>query len=275
MYQDLVYLTELENLPNIYMKILHAVKRTVLICSLLVSGSTLQAQPTKTDYIRTISELGLFLSMEYGWKEKIIPHSPRFTKPNGFDQYFRNNLRWDLKDIEKAAEKSDLLLFGVFLGTLPLMPLLSDEDYTSLLLINMEIFAINGLITHLVKSAVGRQRPSSYYETWENEEEGNLSYFSGHTSYAFAIGTSTAMMLSRAYPDNKSIIWGTTMSLAAATGYFRIAADKHYMTDVISGAVIGSLIAYYIQEQNTSKYFPSISSNGNQQTILYRFEWRI
>lgn len=257
------------------MKILRIVKQTLLIFSLLLSGSYLQAQPTKSDYIRTISEVGLFLAMEYGWMKNITPHSPRFTKPNGFDQYFRDNFRWDLNDIEKAAEKSDLLLFGVFFGTLPLTPLLSDEDYKSLLLNNLEVFALNGLITNLVKSIVGRQRPSSYYETWENEDEGNLSFFSGHTSHAFAIGTSTAMMLSRAYPDNKSIIWGTTMSLAAATGYFRIAADKHYMTDVISGAVVGSLIAYYIQKRNTSKYFPSISSTGNQQTILYRFEWRI
>ena len=256
------------------MKILQTVKRTFLIFSLLLSSSYLQAQPTQSDYVRTISELGLFLSMQYRWMENITPHSPRFTKPNGFDQYFRNNLRWNLNDIDKAGKNSDLLLFGIFFGSLPLTPLLSNEDYQSLFLINIEIFALNGLITNVIKTAVGRQRPSSYFKTWENEDEGNLSFISGHTSYAFAIGTSTAMMLSREYPNIKTAIWGTTMSLAVATGYFRIAADKHYMTDVIGGAVVGSLVAYYIQKRNTSKYFPSISGTESQQTILYRFEWK-
>lgn len=255
------------------MKIPRTLKLAFLTLLILPFGLNLHAQPSKSDYIRTFSELGLFLSMQYGWMESITPHSPRFTEPNRFDRYFRDNLRWDSANIDKAKKKSDLLLYRVFLGSLPWTPLLSDEDYKALLLNNIEVLAVNGLITNLVKAAAGRQRPSSYFETWEDEDEGNLSFFSGHTSTAFAIGTSTAMMLSRAHPNKKNIIWGTTMSLAAATGYFRIAADKHYMTDIIGGAVVGSLIGYYIQKRNTSKYFPSISATEIQHTVVYRLEW--
>ncbi|NQV37720.1 MAG: phosphatase PAP2 family protein [Candidatus Marinimicrobia bacterium] len=237
--------------------------------------SPLHGQPAKSDYIRAFSELGLFLSMEYGWKESITPDSPRFTEPNKFDQYFRDNLMWDSTKIDQAKKKSDQLLYGVFLGSLPWTPLLSHEDFKSLLLVNVELVAINGLITNFAKAAVGRQRPSSYYGTWEDEDEGNLSFFSGHTSHAFAIGTSTAMMLSRSYPEREKWIWGTTMSLAAATGYFRIAADKHYMTDVLGGAVVGSMIGYYVQKRTTSKYFPAISASQTQNTTLYSFEWNI
>jgi membrane-associated phospholipid phosphatase len=34
-------------------------------------------------------------------------------------------------------------------------------------------------------------------------------------------------------------IWGVGLTLSTATGYFRIAGDKHYFTDVVTGAAIG------------------------------------
>ena len=37
-------------------------------------------------------------------------------------------------------------------------------------------------------------------------------------------------------------IWAATGVLGAATAYLRIAADKHYATDVLAGAVLGSAV---------------------------------
>ena len=37
-------------------------------------------------------------------------------------------------------------------------------------------------------------------------------------------------------------IWGAGAALATVTGYLRIAADKHYFSDVLVGAVVGSAI---------------------------------
>ena len=36
-------------------------------------------------------------------------------------------------------------------------------------------------------------------------------------------------------------MWAGGFTLAAVTGYLRIAADKHYFTDVLTGAGIGVL----------------------------------
>jgi membrane-associated phospholipid phosphatase len=38
------------------------------------------------------------------------------------------------------------------------------------------------------------------------------------------------------------LVWGVGMPLAAATGYLRIAADKHYLTDVVVGALFGAAV---------------------------------
>ncbi len=41
-------------------------------------------------------------------------------------------------------------------------------------------------------------------------------------------------------------IWGAGLSLAVATAYLRIAADRHYASDVTVGAAIGSLTGFAV-----------------------------
>ncbi len=43
-----------------------------------------------------------------------------------------------------------------------------------------------------------------------------------------------------------SVVWATSLPMAAATGYLRIAADKHYLTDVLTGALIGSAVGFLV-----------------------------
>ena len=75
-----------------------------------------------------------------------------------------------------------------------------------------------------------------------SSENSYKSFFSGHTSTAFAIGTSTAKMLTNYSDIDKKLVWISALGLASSTGYFRIAADKHYFSDVFVGAIVGSLI---------------------------------
>ncbi len=41
-------------------------------------------------------------------------------------------------------------------------------------------------------------------------------------------------------------VWVSGLSVAAATGYFRIAADKHYLTDVLAGAAVASSVGFLV-----------------------------
>ena len=214
-----------------------------LILSILLLFSFLNGQPKSKDYYRTAAELGAFLFMEYGYTGESPSLETSTEAPNSFDQFFRNKLRWDIDKIDNAKTASDILLYGLFLGGIPFTPLISDGDYKTMVLATLEVMAINGLVTDIVKYTANRKRPSSYYQTRDEGDDAYKSFFSGHTSQAFSIGTSTAIMLSRSHPDKKNLIWGSVMTLATTMGYFRIAADKHYMTDVLSGALAGSIIA--------------------------------
>ena len=225
------------------------------ILSIVFLFSFINAQPKNKDYYRTAAELGAFIFMEYGIQGKTPSLNTDDKAPNSFDQFFRNKLRWDLDEIDNAKTASDILLYGLFLGGIPFTPFFSDGDYKTMVLANLEVMAINGLVTDIVKYTANRKRPSSYYQTRDEGDDAYKSFFSGHTSQAFSIGTSTAIMLSRSHPDKKYLIWGSVMTLATTMGYFRIAADKHYMTDVLSGALAGSIIGLWVQKNHAKTYF--------------------
>ena len=240
------------------------------ILSIVFIFSFLNAQPSEKDYYRTAAEVGAFLFMEYGYKGKTPSLKVANKEPNSFDQFFRNKLRWDIDKIDNAKTASDILLYGLVLGGIPFMPLFSDGDYKTMVLSNVEIMAINGLVTDIVKHTAKRQRPSSYYQTRDEGDDTYKSFFSGHTSQAFSIGTSTAIMLSRSHPDKKILIWGSAITLATTTGYFRIASDKHYMTDILSGALAGSIIGFWVQKKHAKTYF---SIGVEHQHTNYQVTW--
>ena len=245
--------------------------RITMCLFLFLSISSLRAQPERGDYLRTSLGMGLFLSMQYGWIDAITPETPRFTKPNNVDQFARSIMRWDLERMNIAKKNSDILLYGVFLGGTPVTPLLSKK-YIPFLLLNTEVMAINGILTNLVKVTAARQRPASFFGTRDEGHDSYMSFFSGHTSHAFAIGTSTALMLANEYPDDKNLIWTVSMSLASATGYYRIAADKHYLTDVLFGAVAGSIIGYTVYEFNRDRYWENDDEESDPPMTL-RIQW--
>jgi membrane-associated phospholipid phosphatase len=56
------------------------------------------------------------------------------------------------------------------------------------------------------------------------------SFFSEHTAFAAA-----------ALGGSAGREFAITIPLTVGTGYFRIAADKHYLTDTLAGAIVGGL----------------------------------
>jgi membrane-associated phospholipid phosphatase len=68
------------------------------------------------------------------------------------------------------------------------------------------------------------------------------------------------------------IIWGTSLTLASATAYCRVAAGEHFPTDVIVGSMVGSTIGYLIpviHKKNPESL--SLSVFPNYFRIEYRF----
>ena len=248
--------------------------KKILIVAFL-SFSFSHSQPNSKDYVRIAAELTSFTYTQFFYHPQ--PNTSNLTSPNKFDSNIRNILHWNSPNNVYAKNFSDLLLYGVFVGGIPLTSFYM-KNY-NLFLINLEILSINGLVTNVVKYTTNRQRPYSFYNTNNSDNESYKSFFSGHTSTAFALGISTAKMLTKHTDIDHKSIWIGTLGLATATGYFRIAADKHYFTDVLTGAIVGSLIGNlcfdwldkkYKIEKDAGKLSTSITYTPNKINFFIR-----
>jgi membrane-associated phospholipid phosphatase len=113
----------------------------------------------------------------------------------------------------------------------------------------VETAVIAALIHHLTKFTAGRARPLAYFGDPDRvpELDDNMSFYSGHTQVAFAVVTASGTVARlRGYEKIEPWIWGVGVPLAAATGYFRVAADKHYLIDVSTGALLGSAAGLFL-----------------------------
>jgi membrane-associated phospholipid phosphatase len=73
-----------------------------------------------------------------------------------------------------------------------------------------------------------------------------VSFYSGHSSYAFSLAVAAGTVASlRQYPG-AGWVWASGLIVASATGYFRIAADKHYLSDVLVAGAGASLVGFAI-----------------------------
>lgn len=108
--------------------------------------------------------------------------------------------------------------------------------------------ALNIFLTQTVKFAVQRPRPFTYNPDVDQERklapDSRLSFYSGHTSTAFSMAVAYGVTYSRRHPDDwkRFLVWGGGLTLATATGGLRIAGGKHFWTDVMVGAAVGSAL---------------------------------
>lgn len=123
--------------------------------------------------------------------------------------------------------------------------------------IDLEVSAITLGLTSLSKTLVGGQRPYGrdcgtevHPETRDCTDDSRYyTHFSGHTSASFAAAAVTCMH--HAYLP----LWGDTpawvacsggFGVAATTGMLRVVADRHYVSDVLVGAVVGSAVGLLV-----------------------------
>lgn len=191
-----------------------------------------------------------FLATEV-FKDDLAPGKCRWCGVNSFDGWGHNNLKWS--NTGAAGTVSDVMAFGLApMVSFGLDALAShmDGDLNNFgvdALVIAESAAVSLLFTQIIKFSVGRERPEAHYGGVSNPKPSeNLSFYSGHTDLAFALAVSSGTVATMRGYRLAPYIWGAGMAVAATTGYLRIAADKHYITDVIGGAVIGSAFGFGI-----------------------------
>lgn len=96
----------------------------------------------------------------------------------------------------------------------------------------------------LAKFTVERRRPGYIDEPLDQPRtvNGNLSFFSGHSTQAFVLATSAGTIASLHHERLAPLVWVLGLTAATTTAMLRVAANEHFVTDVLTGAVVGSAI---------------------------------
>jgi len=136
------------------------------------------------------------------------------------------------------------------------------EVALELILIHAEVIAVTLALQTTANIIASRERP--YGQTCGGPSPDDLpeesffcnspdrfySFFSGHTSQSFA---SAAVVCSAHMNlpllgggDIEALPCVTGFAFAAATGMLRIMGDQHYLTDVITGAVVGTAVGFLV-----------------------------
>jgi membrane-associated phospholipid phosphatase len=147
-----------------------------------------------------------------------------------------------------AATASD-----VFMNASVAMPLVffTKKTFTTDLLMLAESNILCEGITQLSKGIFHRPRPFVYRGDQAGKKLGRdafRSFFSGHTSAAFNGAVLAGTVYARRHTGSRgsTAVWATGLTLAVATGACRVLAGRHFPTDVLAGAAVGSLTGWLI-----------------------------
>lgn len=90
------------------------------------------------------------------------------------------------------------------------------------------------------------------------------SFFSGHTTAAFTAAVFTGYTYGLKHPGSASVpwVWGGSLAAATGVGALRIAAGKHFPSDILAGAAVGSLFGYLVPRLHLRKA-PKATASGD------------
>ncbi len=102
-----------------------------------------------------------------------------------------------------------------------------------------------GLLANILKRVIGRGRPGvfdqaglfgfqNFFNDWTYQ-----SFPSGHTTTAFAFAMIVGFLAPRWFPAG--LVYGVAIALS------RVAIGAHYPSDVVAGAILGVLGAYFVR----------------------------
>ncbi len=183
-------------------------------------------------------------------------HSDGTDALNGLDRAARNALLWQHPD--KASTVSDVITFGV----VPAVAFGLDgwaahasghgDDFKVDGLVIGESIVLAANAAELLKYTTARLRPYAHARALGEPTvvaptaSDNMSFVSGHTAVAFAMTVSAARVMTLRGYGHEGWVWGLGLPAAAAVGYLRVAADRHYLTDVLASAGIGTAVGLIV-----------------------------
>jgi membrane-associated phospholipid phosphatase len=217
------------------------------------------------------------------------PDQPRWGGSILFDDDVRGALR--------ASSPGGRALAGTLSNgayALALFPLVVDAGFvtwlgrdrrdtaTQLALIDLEALTAAALVTTVTQRTVGRARP--FLQTCQSRSPDgscsgtsnarNTSFISGHATLAFAGATTLCVQHSRLslYGDGDAAVCPAALGVAAAVSTLRIVADRHWVSDVIGGALAGSAVGYAVSAlhlRGGAERDSGVDFGGEKQSVTF------
>ena len=182
-----------------------------------------------------------------------LPGSGSRGSLNGLDASFHDALTGFILPRKTADTVSSVLAFAVVpIGSiagalLATGPHATDGAGLRATVVVLESAAVSGAIIQGVKFFAARKRPFVRYGDGETggiydvaDRDSHISFPSGHTALATALGVSLAMTATLEESQAAPFLWGAAAAVSVTTASLRMIAEKHYFTDVASAAAIGA-----------------------------------
>jgi len=217
---------------------------------LLVSEPSRAYELEWTEPLALARNLGLGAGLTLVTLAVPAPRTCSWCEPPGLDRAL--HAPWPADARRDAAMVSHLLSYVVIpsgalaAGALP--PAFSGNArhiYENAAIL-LECLLFETALSQGVKKVVARKRPAFYYgrgsatEYGGSPEQENVSFFSGDTAAAFALASGAATLSFLRGYASAPYVTGAGALFALGTGVLRVAADVHWPSDVLVGAVIGT-----------------------------------
>ena len=204
------------------------------------------------------------------FEKQLSPKHCRWCETNSLDRSARNQLRWSRTNLaNNLSHATGFVLTPIFAVGSQAWLNWKDENFSEFYkdaAVVSEATLFAALVGQITQFSFGRERPDSHYSS--NRKGVNTSFYSGHANIAFALAVSSGTVASLRNRSEAPWIWAGGLALAGFTSYLRVAADRHYLTDVLAGAAMGSFVGFAIPFFFHSPDEKKSSSNNMQWMIL-------
>jgi len=196
---------------------------------------------------------------------------------NAVDDWFRTALKRD--DTGPANIMSYVLAFGiapVSAAGLTVVAAAADHRIDEAL-VDIVIITEAGLtamlVTEILEPATLRTRPYVHAIADDAERAAVIaqtgafhSFPAGHVVETFGIAAASGVVASMRGYRLAPLVWAAGLTLGVATAYTRMAADRHYFTDTLAGAAIGTLVGAAVP----LLFHPPVAAEGTDTSWLRR-----
>jgi membrane-associated phospholipid phosphatase len=188
--------------------------------------------------------LGAYLGAAALFKFSPTPSSANWTSVPGFDAGIRRALVWNNTSRADTWSGYETYYISPVVGLALLVA--SDRDASTTRLIDdllpvVETVAVVQVATQFAKYAFARERPYLHYDDKSVlvGSDANSSFWSGHSSFGFALTSAAGTVCHFRHYWTEPYVWAAGITLSVSAEYLRIAADKHYASDVVVGGLVG------------------------------------